>query len=48
MRSREAGKTGFVYILDRENGQPLIGIDEQPGPAEPRPEDRSDSAVTRG
>ncbi len=26
----EAGKTGFVYILDRETGKPLIGIDERP------------------
>ena len=33
----QAGKTGFVYILDRETGKPLIGIDEQPGAAERRP-----------
>ena len=26
----EAGKTGWVYILDRTNGKPLIGIDEKP------------------
>lgn len=26
----QAGKTGWVYILDRTNGQPLIGIDERP------------------
>jgi alcohol dehydrogenase (cytochrome c) len=32
----EAGKTGWVYILDRTNGQPLIGIDERPVPQEPR------------
>jgi quinohemoprotein ethanol dehydrogenase len=25
----EAGKTGFVYILDRQTGKPLIGIDER-------------------
>ena len=26
----EAGKTGWIYILDRTNGKPLIGIDEKP------------------
>ncbi len=26
----QAGKTGFVYILDRTNGKPLIGIVEKP------------------
>lgn len=26
----EACKTGWIYILDRTNGQPLIGIDEKP------------------
>src|SRR6266702_315487 len=26
----EAGRTGWVYILDRTNGKPLIGIDETP------------------
>jgi quinohemoprotein ethanol dehydrogenase len=32
----QAGKTGWVYILDRSNGEPLIGIDERPVPQEPR------------
>ena len=32
----EASKTGWVYILDRTNGEPLIGIDERPVPQEPR------------
>src|SRR5437762_13557541 len=32
----EAGKTGWVYILDRTNGKPLIGIDERPVVQEPR------------
>ncbi len=32
----EASKTGWVYILDRTNGQPLVGIDERPVPQEPR------------
>ncbi|HET8873979.1 MAG TPA: PQQ-binding-like beta-propeller repeat protein [Gaiellaceae bacterium] len=31
----QAGKTGWVYILDRENGKPLIGIDERPVPQAP-------------
>ena len=26
----EACKTGWIYILDRSNGKPLIGIDEKP------------------
>jgi len=28
----EAGKTGWVYILDRLTGEPLIGIEEKPVP----------------
>jgi alcohol dehydrogenase (cytochrome c) len=32
----EIGKTGWVYILDRASGKPLIGIDEEPVPQEPR------------
>jgi quinohemoprotein ethanol dehydrogenase len=28
----QAGKTGFVYILDRATGKPLIGVDERPVP----------------
>jgi len=32
----EVSKTGFVYILDRETGEPLIGIEERPVPQEPR------------
>jgi quinohemoprotein ethanol dehydrogenase len=32
----EIGKTGWVYILDRVTGKPLIGIDEKPVPQEPR------------
>jgi quinohemoprotein ethanol dehydrogenase len=31
-----ASKTGWVYILDRVTGAPLIGIDELPVPQEPR------------
>src|SRR4029077_4654371 len=32
----EACKTGWAYILDRETGKPLVGIDEKPVPQEPR------------
>jgi alcohol dehydrogenase (cytochrome c) len=32
----QAGKTGWLYFLDRTNGQPLVGIDERPVPQEPR------------
>ena len=32
----QAGRTGWVYILDRTDGKPLIGIDERPVPQEPR------------
>jgi PQQ-dependent dehydrogenase (methanol/ethanol family) len=31
-----SGKTGFLYILDRTNGKPLIGIEEREVPQEPR------------
>jgi alcohol dehydrogenase (cytochrome c) len=29
------GKTGWVYILDRETGEPLIGVDDRAVPQEP-------------
>jgi alcohol dehydrogenase (cytochrome c) len=32
----EVGKTGWAYILDRQTGKPLIGIEEKPVPQEPR------------
>jgi alcohol dehydrogenase (cytochrome c) len=32
----QASKTGWVYILDRTNGEPLIGIEERSVPQEPR------------
>jgi alcohol dehydrogenase (cytochrome c) len=31
----QAGKTGWVYILDRLTGEPLVGIHETPVPQEP-------------
>ena len=30
------GKTGMMYILDRTDGAPLVGIEERPVPQEPR------------
>ena len=32
----EISKTGWVYLLDRATGKPLIGIPERPVPQEPR------------
>ncbi|MFM1887539.1 MAG: hypothetical protein RL026_2696 [Pseudomonadota bacterium] len=32
----QVGKTGWAYLLDRETGKPLIGIEEKPVPQEPR------------
>jgi len=32
----EVSKTGWVYILDRETGKPLLGIEERAVPQEPR------------
>jgi alcohol dehydrogenase (cytochrome c) len=32
----QVGKTGWAYILDRETGEPLVGIEERPVPQEPR------------
>ena len=32
----QAGKTGFVYILDRVTGEPLVGIEETPVPQDAR------------
>ncbi|MCB1747655.1 MAG: PQQ-binding-like beta-propeller repeat protein [Gammaproteobacteria bacterium] len=32
----QAGKTGWVYLLDRTDGTPLLGIEERAVPQEPR------------
>ena len=42
----QPSKTGWVYILDRTTGKPLIGIDEQPVPQEPRQATARDAAVS--
>jgi quinohemoprotein ethanol dehydrogenase len=31
----EASKTGWVYMLDRTNGKPIVGMEEKPVPVEP-------------
>jgi quinohemoprotein ethanol dehydrogenase len=32
----QAGRTGWLYILDRTNGKPLVGVEERAVPQEPR------------
>ena len=42
----EASKTGWVYILDRANGKPLVGIDEKAVLAGAAAGHRADAAVS--
>jgi len=44
----QPSKTGWVYVLDRTNGTPLIGIDEQPVPQEPRQATAATQPYPRG
>jgi alcohol dehydrogenase (cytochrome c) len=44
----EVGKTGFAYLLDRETGEPLLGIDERPVPQEPRQATAATQPYPRG
>jgi len=44
----EVGKTGWAYILDRETGKPLIGIDEKPVPQEPKQATAATQPFPRG
>ena len=44
----EVGKTGWAYILDRQTGKPLIGIDERPVPQEPRQATAATQPFPRG
>jgi alcohol dehydrogenase (cytochrome c) len=44
----EVGKTGWAYILDRETGTPLVGIDEKPVPQEPRQATAATQPFPRG
>ena len=44
----EPNKAGWVYILDRTNGKPLVGIDETPVPQEPRQATSKTQPIPRG
>ncbi len=44
----QAGKTGWVYILDRITGEPLLGIDERPVLQEPRQATSATQPYPRG
>ena len=44
----EVSKTGWAYILDRQTGRPLIGIDERPVPQEPRQRTAATQPFPRG
>ncbi len=44
----QASKTGWVYILDRTTGVPLVGIDEKPVPQEPRQATAATQPYPRG
>ena len=44
----EASKTGWVYVLDRITGKPLVGIDEKPVVQEPRQRTAATQPFPRG
>ena len=44
----QPSKTGWVYILDRTDGTPLVGIDEKPVPQEPRQATAATQPYPRG
>jgi quinohemoprotein ethanol dehydrogenase len=44
----QPSKTGWVYLLDRTNGTPLVGIDETPVPQEPRQATAATQPIPRG
>jgi len=44
----EAGKTGWTYLLDRTNGEPLVGIDEKPVEQEPRQATAATQPIPQG
>ena len=44
----QASKTGWVYILDRVSGEPLVGIDDRPVPQEPRQATAATQPYPRG
>jgi quinohemoprotein ethanol dehydrogenase len=44
----QPSKTGWVYILDRTDGTPLVGVDERPVPQEPRQATAATQPFPRG
>lgn len=44
----EVNKNGYIYILDRVTGEPLLGIDEKPVPQEPRQATAATQPIPRG
>ncbi|WP_010647926.1 PQQ-binding-like beta-propeller repeat protein [Oceanobacillus massiliensis] len=44
----QAGKTGWIYFLDRTNGEPLIGIEETPVPQEERQKTSPTQPIPKG
>jgi quinohemoprotein ethanol dehydrogenase len=44
----QASKSGWVYLLDRTNGEPLLGIDEKPVMQEPRQATSATQPIPRG
>src|SRR6187549_2806898 len=44
----EVSKTGWAYILDRVTGEPIVGIEEQPVPQEPRQATAATQPFPRG
>ena len=44
----EVSKTGWAYILDRQTGKPLVGVDERPVPQEPRQATAATQPFPRG
>ena len=44
----QPSKTGWVYVLDRTDGTPLVGIDEKPVPQEPRQATAATQPYPRG
>jgi alcohol dehydrogenase (cytochrome c) len=44
----EACKTGWIYILDRTNGKPLVGIDEKPVEQDVRVASAATQPIPRG
>ncbi len=44
----EVNKNGYVFVLDRITGEPLLGIDERPVPQEPRQATAATQPIPRG